>query len=245
MRAFARDIGVLASRISEIMAGKGGISVLQATGIAKFLKLEGNELEIFITSVTAKHSRSRSVRSAAQAKLKDLMHVDGFAEFGLEKFKAVCDWQHVAILELVHLKEFRSNPEWVAKRLGISSQSAAESIQRLMNLNCLYLDSSGKYRPVEGDTATPTDIPTSEIRKFHRQMLEKAEQSLETVPVEERDFSSISMAISQDKMQEAKQMIRHFRRKFCQAIQSADGEADRVYFINIQFFPVDQIEKGS
>lgn len=244
MRAYARDIGVLPSRMSEIMSGKGGISVLQATGIASSLKLEGHELELFITSVTAKHSRSRAVRHAAQVKFDDLVKQDSFSHLEMERFKAVSDWHHIAILEMVHLKDFQSTPAWVARRLGVELKVAEEALQRLIQFNFLRITQSGTYEPVHDDLATPIDVPSAEIRKFHRQMLQKAEGSLEKNTLEERDFSSVSFAVRSDRIHEAKQLIRQFRRNFSQAIQSETGGADRVYSINIQFFPIDEVERG-
>lgn len=73
MRAFARDIGVAPSRISEIMSAKRGISLVQGTAIANRLPLTDQEKEIFLAFVSAYHSRAAMVRSEARKKLAELL----------------------------------------------------------------------------------------------------------------------------------------------------------------------------
>lgn len=244
MRAYARDIGILPSRMSEIMSGKKGFSIMRATEIAACLKLQGRDLEMFITSVAAKHSRSSSAKKTALEKFEKLVRQDGFSHFDLEKFKIVSDWHHIGILNMVRLKEFSSRTEWIAQRLGISNHEAEDAIQRLIQHGLLFKDETGKLRETNASLATPSEIPSEEIRKFHKQVMKKAEQSLEVHPVEERDFSSVTMAIQKDKLAEAKEMIREFRRKFCQAVESPTDDADRIYSINIQFIPMDNSQRG-
>jgi uncharacterized protein (TIGR02147 family) len=241
MRAYARDVGILPSRMSEIMSGKKGFSVSRASKIASYLRLQGCDLEIFMTSVAARHSRSESAKRSAQMKFERLVQQDGFGEFEMDKFKIVSDWHHIGILMLLRLKDFSPKAEWIAQRLGIGVNDAQNALERLMTHQLLHQDENGSYRLKETNLATPSDIPTEEIRKFHRQILKKAEQALEKHSVEARDFSSVTMAIHKDKVGEAKTMIREFRRKFCRTIESTTSDADRVYSINIQFFPMDEV----
>jgi len=240
MRAFARDIGISPSRMSEIMSGKKGLSVLRAEKVAEHLQLNPLELKLFMTSVKAKHSRSHHLKQTAQNQFEEMRQLDGFHEVDLEKFKIISDCHHVGILEMFHLKDFSPKPEWIAKRIGIDEQEVRLALVRLLDFGLLRVDEYGNYQATEADFATPSDIPSSEIRKFHKQTLKKAEQSLEKNAVDERDFSSMTMAIQKDKMAEAKLMIRDFRRKFCQTVQSS-ADADRVYLMNIHFFPLDEI----
>ena len=53
--------------------------------------------------------------------------------------------------------------------------------------------------------------------------------------MDERDFSGITMAINVEKLDEAKEMIRAFRRKLCKFLET--GKKTEVYTLRVQLFP--------
>lgn len=66
--AFARDLGISPSRLSEILRGKQGLSLRWAITIAENLHLSKEESEHFCNLVMSKHARSRMQREAAISK---------------------------------------------------------------------------------------------------------------------------------------------------------------------------------
>ena len=68
----------------------------------------------------------------------------------------------------------------------------------------------------------------------------KAIDSLEKDPIDVRDMSGITMAISTRKLPEARKLIMDFRRKLCAFLE--DGHKDAVYRLNVQLFPLSQEE---
>lgn len=69
LRAFARDLKVVPSRISEILSGKQGLSPKCAQKIAKLLRMSEEEASHFIDLVTASHARSPRDRHGAKLRL--------------------------------------------------------------------------------------------------------------------------------------------------------------------------------
>ena len=60
--------------------------------------------------------------------------------------------------------------------------------------------------------------------------------ALEYSPVEERDVSSVTMAIDVQRIPLAKEAIRAFRRRLMRLLEA--GSPDEVYNLNIQLVPV-------
>jgi uncharacterized protein (TIGR02147 family) len=240
LRAFARDLNVPAPKLSQVLRVVRGISTSRAIQMAKRLNLSDSESELFISLVDSEHGRSREARKQAQDAVARLSAAQNFDALSLERFKVISDWYHFAILELSEVKGFKSEPKWIAKKLGISLDQSQKAIQRLLEFGLLQ-KVSGQLRQTQADLATPSGIPSRELREHHSQILEKAEEALETVPVQQRDFSAVTMAIASDQMEEASTWLREFRRKFCKDIQ-ANPNKDRVYCLSIQFFPLDSIE---
>ncbi|MGZ3787127.1 MAG: TIGR02147 family protein [Bacteriovorax sp.] len=239
LRAFARDLKIPAPKLSQILNGVCGISRVRAVQIATIIGLSTEEKEFFISLVEAEHSRSPIDRKRAQERLEKLKEDDGFASLSIERFKIISDWYHAALLELPKLKKFNSTPKWISARLGIEKKQAVAAIERLVDFGLLEEDSESlTLKRTKNHLATPSGIPTREIREHHSQILSKADQALE-LPVTERDFSAITMAIDSSRLDEAKEKLKEFRREFCKEIQTGHDK-DRIYCLAIQFFPLDK-----
>jgi uncharacterized protein (TIGR02147 family) len=72
---------------------------------------------------------------------------------------------------------------------------------------------------------------------MQRQLLMKALSTLESIPLEERDHSSMTMAIDTRKLKQAKEKIRRFRRELSGYLTRVD-ERDAVYALTIALFPL-------
>ena len=264
LRAFARDLSMPApetplcprrisdiwgagiAKISEILRGISGVSVRSGARLAKQMGLSLEETHWFLVSIKANHSRSPVERNQAKAELREASTGDGyFSEMHLDRFKIVANWHHFAILELTELMDFSSNPEWIANRIRISVADAREAIQRLLHHGLLERAPSGRLRQTYANLTVPGGVPSREIRNHHAQILRRAALALEEVPITERDFSSITMAISQQDLPMAAEMIREFRRKLDHALKRSlksrsHQQRDRVFALSVQFFPLDR-----
>lgn len=243
LRAFARDIGMSAPKLSQVLKGTCGLSTVSARRLAKRLPLSEIETEHFVALVGAEHNRSRAGKEMARAVLENLETTKS-DELDLERFRIIADWFHFAILELCEVRGFRSNAGWIAKRLGISLRDAKVAILRLLDHGLLVETASGSLKPSTEHLATPSGIPSRELKNHHQQILTKAMQAVESVPVNERDFSATTLAIDSSQIAEAQEALREFRRRFCRELQ-ARSPKDRVYCLSIQLFPIDQKEEVS
>jgi uncharacterized protein (TIGR02147 family) len=240
LRAFARDLDMPPSKLSEVLRGICGLSTTSGQRIAKKLALSNEECAWFLQSIEAHHGRSKQGRLRAKEKLEDLKDLSGFDELAFERFKIISDWQHFALLELTEIHGFSADPEWIAQRLGISVQETKATIQRLLDFGLLREDAKRGFVQTHVDLTVPGGLPSREIRKHHAQILQKSLEALEEVPVDERDFSAITMAIPQSELPEARRLIKEFRRNFDRLLKKSKSPKDRVYALAIQFAPLER-----
>lgn len=238
LRAFARDLGFPASKLSEIMRGRCGLSRKSGLRIAEKIRLSPEETEYFLTLIESEHARSPSRKKRAQELLERQKALRSFAEMDLDRFRIISDWHHFAILELTETQGFRSNAKWVADRLGITEEQARAAIDRLLENGLLKENSADEWVQTHANLATPSGIPSREIREHHRQIIELAQGSLDATPIQERDFSTMTFAFDPSQMEKARQLIKEFRRRFAEEIQNV-GDRQRVYAFSLQFFPLD------
>jgi uncharacterized protein (TIGR02147 family) len=93
----------------------------------------------------------------------------------------------------------------------------------------------------------PTLTTEHEVRSlgaaaFHRQMMERAAQSLDTVPREQRDLAALTVCISGKTVAQVKERIHQFREMLTELCDS-DAEGTVVYQLNVQWFPLSSNEK--
>src|SRR5436309_2305259 len=102
LRAFARDLGLSPSGLSRILREHQGLSGSSALRIARKMKMSSEETERFRNLVIAADGRSRDHRKAAQTQLAvEEESRRRFQRLELDVFRAISDWYHYAILELV------------------------------------------------------------------------------------------------------------------------------------------------
>ena len=141
---------------------------------------------------------------------------------------------YFAILSLAETEDFIDEPEWISDRLNISINESRKAIDILKKINLLEMNKDGKWQASGNQFSTPSDIANMSIRKNHFQSLELAKKSLETDDVDSRDFSGVTMAINPQKIPEAKNMIKEFRRILCDFLE--DGDQKEIYRLNVQLF---------
>lgn len=227
MRAFARDLGMSQALMSLILSGKRPLTLKQAARISVMLGLPQKESEALVEAVVKKPGKP-------------------FVNLELEAFKMIGQWYHVAILDLTTTKGFKSDPVWIADRLGIGVLEARDAIERLIKLELLMRDRAGRISKPKEKVYFPTTRSRAPIRAFHTQMITKAlEQLTDARPeaFERREISAITMAIPASAVAKARARIQAFQKEL--AAELTVGDCDEVYQLNVQFFPLTREQRNS
>jgi uncharacterized protein (TIGR02147 family) len=241
LRAFARDLGIPAPRLSLVLNKKEGLSVQSAMSIALRLKLSEQKTKWFCNSVGALHARGIKERSDYQQKIQDYkQEAKVFSEIHLEYFKVIADWYHFAILELTYIDGFQNNSSWIAEMLGLQISEVEDALERMKNLD-LIVEKDGKLTDVFKFLATPNDVPSASLKKFNSQLMKKAMEALYNQDVLDREIASNIFSIRKDHMPKFKEKLRDFRRELeHEASQAKDKDA--VYCLSMQFY---ELSNGS
>lgn len=235
LRAFARDIGVASSRLSEILRGKVGLSAQRALQIGERIGLANEELEHFISLVELEHARSDVEKKVASAKVAK--RLDRLEELKEDEFNLIADWYHFPMLEYFKLPNAKADIEHVAATFGLTAQVAQEALERLIRLGYLGRSENGEILS-QMNKRTTSDISSQAIRIAQTQVLEKAKEALHRRPVEERELSYMIFKYRKSDVPEIKERIRKFRRELMNEFERAD-EVDAVGCLGSQFFQLD------
>lgn len=234
LRAFARDLELLPSHLSDVLHRKQGLSAKSATTIARRLGLGPAEETVFVTLVESEHARSRAARQAAKQHLKRLRVSSRHRSLREDVFAVVADWYHFAILELIQCDDFEPRLDWIATRLGISVVEAERAVERLVATG--LLERRGESWVVtERFPAAGGEIASAAVKRFHSQILEKAAEALYLQAVAKRDFSCITFAFNPADLPALKEEVKRFRRRIERKYKARSGKK-QVYAMSTQLF---------
>ena len=232
LRAFARDLGMSSSRLSEILNGKVGVSETRAAVLAKRLQLNPEDSSLFVDLVESEHARSSILRAAAAERVKSrFSNVPVIKE---EEMHLMSDWYHLPLLELVSLQNIQQSPEVFAQKLNLDVKTVEDSLALLVRLGYLQKQDS-KWIVTEPAFTTSNNIPSPAIKRYHDQMLAKSRQALLEKDPTERDFTSMVFAMDSDQLEYAKKKLRDFRRTLVQELD-AFPRKDKVYYLSMNMF---------
>ncbi len=152
------------------------------------------------------------------------------------------EWATVALRALIGLSRDTSNVETLGKQLSpaIRPEEARNALEVLLKLGLVASDGKGGWDITDRLVTSGTDIQSAAVRQYHRRTLELAQESLDRHPPEERDISSVTLTLHHDDIAEIKERITEFRRGLLQFARSSEG-ADRVYHLNVAFFPMSEV----
>lgn len=242
LRAFAKMLNLPSGRLSEFLSNKRQITVAIGEQIAESLQFEPELRTQFIQCIQVYSEVKRDIR-------RELSEIEKAPKFEFvstdsqDRYRIVADWHHFAILSLMELNEFESSSAWIAKKLGLPETLIEESLERLERVE--IIDRRSKPWKLNAVNLRTTDGVSSEaLQEFHLKNLELAAMKLKNVPVEDRDFSAITIAMDKAKIPFVKGMLKDFRRKLTSLIETGETK-NEVYRLSIQFFPLNESEQSS
>jgi len=226
LRAYARSLKIAPSALSSILNGKRPITRKMKLRLGLSLGMSPQDLGHF----QEKQSQGQALK---------------FQQLALDTYSVISDWYHYAILEMTHLENFRADPKWIAKSLGVTKSEVNIAVERLQRVGLLKIE-NGIWLDTTSDghaTNIQGDLTSAASRKLQRQILEKSIRALDEVPIAQRNHTSMTMAISPEDLPEAKEKITRFRRDLCSFFEKR-GKPTQVYQLAVSLYPVTQIQEG-
>ncbi len=243
-RYFSRKAGFTSPNFLKlVIEGKRNISADSVERFAVALKLSESERRFFGDLVAFNQATS------AQEKNKAFERVSASRRFRKARrlehgyFMYLSRWYYPAIREMVARADFIEDPAWIAGQLlpPIAPRQAQEGLEMLLELGLLSRDECGKLHRGEASVTTGHEVRSLAIVNYHRQMLERASESIELVSREHRDISALTVCIAPERVADFKARIHAFWEVLME-LGDSDERPTRVYQLNMQFFPLNQVE---
>lgn len=240
LRAFSRDLKVAPQNLSRVLMKKKNFSIATALKFSSRLQLEGESRQHYFNLVRYTLANDTEALSFLKERSKALKRQINYQQISEAKFQAISEWYHAALLELVTLKGFQSDIDWISEKLRISKAQTQEAIERLIGLSLLQRHSSGKLSRTEKGLFSDSTAPSKAIQRFHLQMMRKAVRSMRTDPVKRRFMGTLLVPVSANAIEESIRKIESFIKSMNESLEEDPHE--EIYGLAVQLFPVVQID---
>ena len=154
-------------------------------------------------------------------------------------FSYLSTWYLPAIRELALCADFEPDPSWIAARLRpkITVAQARDALELLLALGMLA-NCDGTIRPAEVSVATPHEVSGLALHNYHRQMLDRAHDSIVGVLAAERHLCGVTVAIPASLVPRLKRELDTFQERLLALCDQRAPDAERVYQLELLLFPL-------
>lgn len=223
LRAFARDIDLSPAYLSLILNGKSSVSKSKAAHIINKL-LSGKQKQIWLKQLESLDKR--------------FFHKGSISEYKKIHCNIKLTWSHYAILEAFNLKDFRDDPAWINEKLGIGIERIQEILLELLNIGAIE-KKNNQLVTCERSFTNINDQSTSNDRKeMQKEILSKSLEAINTVDINKRNHTSMTIAVDSSVVIKMKERIRDFQRELCNEASSLSNRNENsIYQLQIALFP--------
>jgi uncharacterized protein (TIGR02147 family) len=246
-RAFSRRAKLRSPNyLKLVMDGQRNLTREMAGRFAEACGLEGDASAFFVDLVELGQSKTSREREAAYGRLSGFSRYRKAHRLELAQAAYHSTWYLPAIRELAARRDFRDDPEWIARMLRprIATEEARKALSTLVDLGLLVRGKGSRLAQGAPVVTTGPETRGIHIATYHRAMLQRASSSIDDIPAPERDISSLTLCMSADGVKRLKERVQRFRKELL-ALSEDEADPKVVVQLGFQLFPLTRAEVKS
>lgn len=225
-------------QLVKILQGKLHLPQRALGAAIKLCGLDARQAAFFEELVRFSRARTADESSRSYERLNALRGVPSGA-LSQDQADYYRSWHHTVVRALLGMAPFRGDWETLGALCmpPLTPDEARSSVELLERLGIVVRDDHDVLSLSNAHITPGAGVPVEAVRKFQRDTLDLAKRALEAIPREEREISTITMALAESDLTLVQGWVQDLRRQV-QALADGTREPDRVYHLNVQLFPV-------
>ncbi|MBN1309726.1 MAG: TIGR02147 family protein [Chitinispirillaceae bacterium] len=246
-RVFSQRAGISSKGLLyNVVTGRRRLSPSHVAGVAGAMKLNKSEFAYFEHLVAFNNARSIEEKKRYFERMNSIkVTADDPSHPHLvrkEQYRFYSQWYHAVVRSLIDLYGFYGDYEKLAQMVypAITAAQAKRSVALLENLGFIVKKADGGYAVVDKTITTAPEVISLAIHNYHLQTSDIARKALNELPREHRNFTGVTLGISETAFALVCKEIELFRERLLALAGSDSNENDmqRVYQLNLQLFSV-------
>lgn len=240
VRGFLQRAGIGSpSFLNQVIGGKRNLTELTISRLCKAMPLSGPEAEYFRALVHFCQSHTSEEKQLHYQRMREVAGAAKVKTVGEASYGYYEKWYIPVLRELLCMHPQPENYAEIARLLSppVPVSEVKQAARRLVELGFLTRQENGTYRQTDPLLSTGFAVQSMAIRQFNKQMVELAAESLDQVPVTERNITGVTMALSPESYRQITEEIRSLQDRIL-ALAEKEDQANRVYQMNVMLFPV-------
>lgn len=238
-RRWNRDCGFSSPNFLQLVVqGKRKLSPSAADGVIQALQLSKEEGKLFKKMITA-NDEIDQIRKLGfvEELLKDPIYSQAHS-LNQTEMAFYSRWYNIVLRELLQTQPHLTPAELAICVIpSLCLSQVEESLAQMSELGLIQKSDQG-WRVLHKSIRTPNSLFHLALKEFHREMLERAKESLQRFSASEREVSSLTLNLTPAQFLELQLKIRQFKSELLAAEAPAAGA--QVYQVGFQVFPLTQ-----
>lgn len=234
----------------DVVEGRKNLGRSFILRFSKALNHKEREAAYFENMVMFSEAKTRDERQYFFGQMM-LCSESKVAKVEAPRYEYYSRWYYSAVRALLSYKDYKDCNEDHKKIANdvdpsIRPDQAKKACSILQKLNLVKKDNKGYMRLSDplistGKVVDPA-VNTIHIENFQKTMIEHSLTAFSKKSFSNMDLSTLTLSISEDTFDSIKKDLAAFRRNTL-GMAEIDESADRVYQLNIQFFPISKIRE--
>jgi uncharacterized protein (TIGR02147 family) len=224
--------------INYLMEGKRNLSKKTLVKLMPALGLNKEQSQYFENLVFFNQAKTLDEKNFFYEKLLKSPGKSTFKKLESSQLQIFRKWYTIALREMLNLREFRSNPSWIATQMlpKVETYEIEEALDLLLSTGLVKRTANG-YKAADPDITTDDEVKSFLVKGYHAQMLKLAAWAQDEIPGRERDISSVCFAVKESELPNLKKQLQLMRKEL-RAFAAENKDGERIVQVNIQLFPL-------
>jgi uncharacterized protein (TIGR02147 family) len=221
MNRFAKQAGVSASTMSELISGKRDWKITEERA----------------AEIISRISMSEKTRHHMLARLDRAPIVMEKVPADESQYAFLTSWKHRAVMLALELPPRERSHERLCQRFALTSDELNEILSTGLECGVLQKSSAGDIVSTKNYWSTIDNIPHEVVRQHHIQNVDRIRQAVEEIPYQRRDCTSLSFVGSSKKLEMVRKELRALHDRV-NSMMFDEDENDEVFQLSIALFPL-------
>ena len=238
-REFAKLAGFSSPTYLRLVSeGKSNLSRVSMNRMISAMGLAGFEANYFIALVNFCNAKDDEAKKPYWKEMRQIALEYKVRVVDKEAVEYFDGWKNQVIRELAPMMP-NATPGKMAKACcnEISAADVASSLEFLTKTGFLKKSPDGSYRQTEKNVIASKEGMAYAVHALQKKMVALGGESIERFDAETRSISSVTLTVNRNCYERITREIDDFRKRII-AIATDSGEANQIYQMNLQFFPM-------